>query len=105
MNSTQLIIQNAITQLCLLIKSSSLANTEKTTVVERVHAIDVVLLERLCQKSSRPLTTTNLSYIICFLAGLSTHTVAAIFKIEPGTVYTVRYRLHAYFTTDAVLPF
>ena len=60
MNSTQLIIQNAITQLCLLIKSSSLANAEKTTVVERVHAIDVVLLERLCQKSSRPLTTTTL---------------------------------------------
>lgn len=105
MDSIQLIIQNAITQLSHQIKNCSLPEQEKAAVVERIHAIDILLLERVCNMSLRPLTIVNLSYIICFLARLSTPTIAIIFKVEPATVYTARYRLRAYFNPKVMLPF
>jgi len=105
MDNKQLIIQNALTQLNHRIKSSSLNQDAKNSVWERVNGVDIQLLERLCSQSSRPLTVINLLYVLCFLAGLDTQTIAAIFTIESGTVYSVRYRLRAYFPADVFLPF
>ena len=105
MDSKQLIIQNAITQLSYQINACALSAQERTAVLERVRCVDTVLLERLCSQSSRTLTTTNLLYIICFLAGLETQVIASIFAIEVATVYSVRYRLRAYFTSSVIQPF
>lgn len=105
MDSKKLIIRNALTQLNHRVNSSSLSGTAKVSVVERVESIDTQLLLRLCSESTRPLTITNLLYIICFLAGLDTQTIAVVFGIEMGTVYSVRYRLRAYFPADVFLPF
>lgn len=105
MDSKKLIIQNALTQLSHRVNSSLLSGTARGAAVERIESVDTQLLVRLCSESTRPLTTTNLLYIICFLAGLDTQTIAVIFGIEIGTVYSVRYRLRAYFPADIFLPF
>lgn len=105
MDSQKLIIQNAITQLSHQIVASSLSEAEKTFVLKRIHGIDERLLEQLCSQSSHSLTITNLLYIICFLAGLETQTIASIFAIELATVYSVRYRLRAYFQSSLIQPF
>ena len=105
MDSKQLIIQNALTQLNHRVNSSLLGGAKKLSVVERIKGVDTQLLVRLCTKSTRSLSVTNLLYIICFLAGLPTQTIAEIFGIEIGTVYSVRYRLRAYFPADIFLQF
>ena len=104
MDSKQLIIQNAITQLGHQINSCALSARERIAVLERIQCVDTVL-ERLCSQSSRPLTKTNLLYILCFLAGLETAVIASIFAIEMATVYSVRYRLRANFDSSVILPF
>ena len=67
--------------------------------------VDTLFLERLCEQSQRRLSATNLSYIICFVAGLDTQTIANVFTVAPATVYSVRYRLRAYFPQGTILPF
>lgn len=106
MESRKLIIQNAITQLSNQISScTSLQEQEKSDALLRVRSVDIALMERLCSQTARPLTVTNLLYIICFLAGLETQLIAVLFAIEVATVYSVRYRLRAYFSSCAILPF
>lgn len=105
MDSKRLMIQNALTQLNHRVKVSSLNEDAKSLVWECVKGIDIQLLERLCSSAYHPLTRTNLLYVICFLAGLNTQTIALVFGIEIGTVYSVRYRLRAYFPADVILPF
>lgn len=105
MDSKYLIIQNSFTQLIHRVNTSSLSVKEKNLVIERIRGVDVALLEGVCKQSLRPLTTTNLLYIICFFAGIETKIIALIFAIELGTVYSVRYRLRAYFSSNVILPF
>lgn len=106
MESMQLIIQNAITRLIHQINSCvALSEQDRSATIARVQSVDVALLEQLSSHSARPLTVTNLLYIICFLAGLETQLIAVLFAIEVATVYSVRYRLRAYFSSCAILPF
>jgi ABC-type proline/glycine betaine transport system permease subunit len=105
MDGKLLFIQNAKTQLEHRIQSSALGGDARSAVHNRVVDVDVTLVAHLCSQSLRSLTTTNLSYILCFLAGLDTQTIATIFMIEPASVYSVRYRLRAYFPKKTILPF
>ena len=105
MNGKQLLISNAKTQLEHRIQSSTLGKETMKLVRQHVLDVDNSLVLHLCNTSLRTLTSTNLAYILCFLAALDTHTIAAIFMIEPASVYSVRYRLRAYFPKDILLPF
>ena len=105
MEGKLLFIQNAKTQLEHRIHSSALGKDVRDVVHQRVVNVDVTLVAHLCNQSIRTLTITNLSYILCFLAGLDTRTIATIFMIEPASVYSVRYRLRAYFPKEIILPF
>ena len=105
MDGKQLFIQNAKTQLEHRVQSSALGRDLIHVVQQRIIDVDVTLAAHLCDQSLRSLTTTNLSYILCFLAGLDTQTIATIFMIEPASVYSVRYRLRAYFPKKTILPF
>ena len=105
MDGKLLFIQNAKTQLEQRIQSSTLGKDVIPVVLQRVVNVDVALVAHLCDLSLRTLTATNLSYILCFLAGLDTQTIATIFVIEPASVYSVRYRLRAYFPKHVVMPF
>lgn len=105
MDGKLLFIQNAKTQLEHRVQSSALGRELIYVVQQRIIDVDVTLVAHLCDQSLRSLTTTNLSYILCFLAGLDTQTIATIFMIEPASVYSVRYRLRAYFPKKTILPF
>ena len=105
MDGKLLFIQNAKTQLEHRIQSSTLGRDVRSVVQERVADVDITLTMHLCNQSLRTLTITNLSYILCFLAGLDTQTIATVFMIEPASVYSVRYRLRAYCPKKTILPF
>jgi hypothetical protein len=105
MKGEQLLIQNAITKLEMHIKSSSLPPEVKELSLNQIHSIDISLLSDLSSRATPPLTRNNLSYILCFLAGLSTKVIAAIFNVEPATVHTSRYRLRARFVKTGILTF
>lgn len=105
MDSKQFIIQNALNRLTYQVDSTSLAPQEKSLVMHKLRGVDTLFLEHLCELSKRRLTATNLAYVMCFVAGLDTQIVATIFTVTPATVYSVRYRLRAYFPQDTILPF
>lgn len=105
MDSKQFIIQNALTRLTCRIDAMSMSSQEKSLVIQSLRSVDTLFLERLCEQSQRRLSATNLSYIICFVAGLDTQTIANVFTVAPATVYSVRYRLRAYFPQGTILPF
>ena len=105
MDGKQLFIQNAKTQLEQRIQSSALGKDAISVVQQRIVNVDITLVAYLCECSERTLTATNLSYILCFLAGLDTQTIATVFMIEPASVYSVRYRLRACFPKHVVMPF
>ena len=105
MESKQFIIQNALNRLAYQVDSTLLAPQEKSLVMQKLRSVDTLFLEHLCGLSRRRLTATNLAYIICFVAGLETQIVATIFTVAPATVYSVRYRLRAYFSKGVILPF
>ena len=64
-----LLIQNAITKLELQIRNSSLSEEVKRMSLDQIHSIDITLLTDLSKRATSPLTTNNLSYVLCFLAG------------------------------------
>ena len=105
MDNKQLIIKNALTRLACQVDAMPLSLQEKSLVTHRLHSIDPLFLERLCDQSLRRLTGTNLGYIICFVAGLDTQIIASIFAVTPATIYSVRCRLRAYFPKETILPF
>lgn len=105
MDGKLLFIQNVKTRLEHRIQSSALGRDVRSIVQQCIVDVDITLVMHLCDQSLRTLTTTNLSYILCFLAGLDTQTIATIFMIEPASVYSVRYRLRAYFPKETILPF
>ena len=97
MQSKVLIIRNALTQLESQIQTSSLSAEVKSSTLASVRGVDVELILTLSERATTPLTSANLLYLICFLAGVGTQSIASIFHVEPATVYTVRYRLRARF--------
>lgn len=100
-----LFIKNTIAQLEHRIQSAPITEELKVCAKQKVGCVDLSLLEYLCVHASRQLTSINLSYIICFLANLDTDVIAAVFAIEPATVYSVRYRLRSRFEKGAFFPF
>lgn len=100
-----LVIQNALTQLEGQIQTSSLSQEMKCLSLDRVRKVDIQLLAELSLRASTPLTRNNLMYILCFLAGLPTKSIASIFHVEPATVLTSRYRLRARFQKTGILNF
>ncbi len=102
MDSQQLIIQNAITKLEFQIRNSSLSEEVKRISLDQIHSVDVTLLTDLSKRATSPLTTNNLSYVLCFLAGIPTKVIATIFNVEAATVLTSRYRLRARFVKTGI---
>ena len=100
-----LFIENTLAQLGHRIQLAPITEEQKVCAKQKVGCVDISLLDYLCKHASRQLTSINLSYIICFLATLDTDVIAAIFAIEPATVYSVRYRLRARFEKGAYFPF
>lgn len=102
MDSQQLIIQNAITKLEFQIRNSSLSEEVKRISLDQIHSVDITLLTDLSKRATSPLTTNNLSYVLCFLAGIPTKVIATIFNVEAATVLTSRYRLRARFVKTGI---
>ena len=105
MESKVLIIQHAMSQLYGQILNSSLPAEIKKKTLARVYEIDINLMADLCEHATSKLTKGNVSYILCFVAGIDTKVIARIFNVEPASVHTSRYRLRGRFSLTTVMPF
>ncbi len=105
MQSKVFIIQHAMSQLEGQIQNSSLSIEMKKKTLARIYEIDINLMVDLCERATSKLTKGNVSYILCFVAGVNTKVIARIFNVEPASVHTSRYRLRARFPLTTVMPF
>ncbi len=49
--------------------------------------------KEIIESAEAPLSNVEQKYLLCFLSGMPTNTIADIFHVAPASVYTVRYRL------------
>lgn len=74
------------------------------SVKDQLSAVNLALASEIMAQSLSPLSIVDKRYLLCFLAGLRPQEIAALFHVEPASVYTVRYRLRKKFPKDYPLP-
>lgn len=67
--------------------------------------MDTVFLHSLYAKADTNLSSQSLMYICAFLCGFTTSDISVIFKVEPESVYRIKYRIKKSFPKDIFLPF
>lgn len=105
MQTQQVYIETQIEHLRILITSSSIAPNLKAGLLERLNLLQWRQVETLCNTASKPITATNLRYILTFLIDMEVCDVANLFHVDTGSVYSVRYRLRKLFPQQTMLPF
>ena len=65
--------------------------------------VDIKHIHSIVNKSISPLTAMDIRYIICFTSGLKPAQIAQMMNVEPGSVYTVRYRLKKKLGADVLM--
>ena len=98
-------IETQIEYLRMRITLSSFDVKSKEDLLRRLDLLSYSLVKDLCATSSKPLTATNLRYILCFLINMNVRDTAALFNVDASTVYSVRYRLRKLFRHKGVTPF
>lgn len=66
--------------------------------------LDLGHIQILLSKGKK-ITTMDKRYILCFAAGMSVEEIADFMCLEPGSVYTVRYRLRKKFASEYPFPY
>lgn len=105
MQTQQVYIETQIEHLRILIQSSSIVPSLKSELLERLSLLQLEHVEALCRAATKPLTATNLRYILTFLINMEVRDIASLFHVDAGSVYSVRYRLRKIFPQQMVLPF
>ena len=73
--------------------------------IRRLSDIDLIELERQFATSIFQMTQMDVKYILCFYLEFEARDIAAIFNVEPASVYTVRYRLRKKFKENPSFQF
>ena len=105
MQTQYVYIETQIEHLRILIQSSSLSPRLKEELIERLSLLQPSRVDSLCASAIKPLTATNIRYILTFLIHMEVTDVADLFHVDTGSVYSVRYRLRKLFPPMPVAPF
>lgn len=70
---------------------------------QALRSADIEKIAAIAASASRPLSAIDKKYLLCFMSGLKADNIAALFNIEPESVYTVRYRLKKKFSNKNML--
>lgn len=105
MQTQYVYIETQMEHLRLLIHSSSLPPRLKEELAERLSVLQPSRVENLCASAIKPLTPTNIRYILTFMIHMEVGDVAKLFHVDTGSVYSVRYRLRKMFPPMPVSPF
>lgn len=105
MQTHSIFIETQREYLRIRIQSSSLSAGTKEALISRLALVDVTMVETLCLAATKPLSSTNLRYVLCFLIHMEVNEIAVLFNVDPGSVYSIRYRLRKAFNNPSILPF
>lgn len=105
MQAQYVYIETQMEHLRILIHSSALPQRLKEELVERLSLLQPSRVDSLCTSAIKPLTATNIRYILTFLINMEVSDVAQLFHVDTGSVYSVRYRLRKFFPPMPVAPF
>ena len=98
-------INAIISSLKLKLAHSPLEEGEKTRISALLDELPHDVLQELYETARGKLSAGTMMYICCFIAGVDTESVAAIFGIEPSSVYRAKHRIRKMFPQDKILPF
>lgn len=75
------------------VQMSVLEEEKKEKVLKVMETLSEVAFIELLSDVYQKLTFLNLEYLVCFLLGIETRSIAIIFNIDYQTVYSVHYRM------------
>ncbi len=105
MQTQNVYIESQIEYLRMRITMSPFDAKLKEDLLCRLTLLDRAPVANLCRTSTKPLTNTNLRYILCFLINMDVQNTATLFCVDTSTIYSVRYRLRKLFKHNGILPF
>ena len=104
MQTQHVYIETQRENLRILIQSFSFDSTRKEYLLQRLELLQTSRVVQLCNAAYKPLTATNIRYILAFLIYMSVPEIATLFNVDTSSVYTVRYRIRKLFPKEMVLP-
>ncbi len=104
MQTQHVYIETQRENLRILIQSSSFDSSRKEDLLQRLELLQTTRVWQLCNAADKPLTATNIRYILTFLINMSVPEIATLFNVDTSSVYTVRYRIRKLFPKEMVLP-
>lgn len=104
MQAQHVYIETQREYLRILIQSSPFSNTQKEDLLHRLELLQTSSIVQLCNAADKPLSATNIRYILTFLINMSVPEIAVLFNVDTSSVYTVRYRIRKLFPKGMVLP-
>lgn len=105
MQVQEIYIETQVEQLRLLLESGSFPQARKQELISKLLLLQPNRVSALCAASTKPLSGTNIRYLLCFLINMEPKEVAMLFSVEVASVYSVRYRLRKMFPASMLLPF
>lgn len=88
-----------------IVTDARLAPLVRDEYVRRLSGINLAEFERQFATSISQMTQMDVKYILCFYLEFDARDIAAIFNVEPASVYTVRYRLRKKFKENPSFQF
>lgn len=88
-----------------IVMTARLDSLVRDEYIRRLSDIDLIELERQFATSISQMTQMDVKYILCFYLEFEARDIAAIFNVEPASVYTVRYRLRKKFKENPSFQF
>lgn len=85
--------EKIIDRMKALVAASSIETSTRDEYLSRLARINPAEVEQQFATSLAQMTQMDIKYILCFLLEFKATDIAALFSVEPASVYTVRYRL------------
>ena len=98
-------INAIVSSLKLKVSHSPLEDGEKRRISALLDDVPHLALQELYGAASEKLSAVSKMYLCCFVAGLDSESIAAVFGIEVSSVYRSRSRIRKMFPEDKFLPF
>lgn len=99
---TKTLINNMVTQIR---NSKEIKEKVKQGYYTILNGLDTDEIDKLFSSAVSKLTSLDMKYILCFMAGMETEHIAELFSISIDSVYSVRHRIRKKFAKNSSIPF
>lgn len=98
MQAQQVYVEAQVEYMRLRVQASSFSPSQKDELLSRLNLLQLPNIVGLCQTVSKPISVTNMRYMLCFLINMPVKDISMLFNVDVRSVYSVRYRLRRLFT-------